>query len=282
VLNLCRVHAKLAIIAGTHMGKIADFLMRNTASVGKALPLVHTCQAYSLDSILADGRIRAHHCDVFNEDLTYFFVGRPAYKKELADEAAEWELPICFVFSYDIADAARIFPFDTGAFNRKLFPSFIQMMEMDNFELSSASNSPARVIGTFFGTSANYFRLRTSDEDTFNSNFSLGAFDAEVRSLHRLIMKTNKKPDKSTDYKKIDDRRLTVEVQFAKDKLLKKKELLAVVLPEPYFLEPRVTKYFKALGTKLISYQIHPLNPDVYYGIIYEKLYDFFRTKRFI
>ena len=264
------------------MPKLGDFLKRNSAVVSKPLPLVHTCQAYSLDAIMNATAIKTHHCHVFKEDLNYFFVGRPAYKKEIPEEAAEWELPICFVFSYDVSGAKRIYPFDSGAHDRKIFPSFIQMMNRDNFDIASTPDGPARIIGTFFGTPANYFRLKTSDEETFASKYSLGTFDAEVRALHRLIIKTGKPPDKSTEYKRIDDRRFTIEVQFPVDKMLRKKELLAVILPEPYFLEPKVTRYFQMLGAQLISYQIHPLNPNLYYGIIYEKIYDFFRRKKFL
>jgi hypothetical protein len=263
------------------MGKLADFLLRNSAVVGRPLPLVHTCQAYSLEGIIKGGVIKTHRCDIFKEQLNYFFVGRPAYKKELGEEAAEWELPVCFVVQYDISSAKRIYPFDSGAFANKMYPSFIQMMALDQFELKSAPDAPARIIGTFFGSPANYFRLKTNDEDSFNSSYSLGVFDTEVRALHRLILKTNKRPDQSTDYKKIDDRRFTVEVQFAEDKYLKKKDLLAVILPEPYLLDPKITRYFKTLGAKLISYQIHPLNPDLYYGIIYEKIHDFFSRNQF-
>lgn len=115
------------------MGKLGDFLMRNSASVGRPLPLVHTCQSHSLENIISSGKIKTHYCDVFQEDLNYFFVGRPAYKKDLDEEAAEWELPSCFVFSYDISGAKRIYPFDTGAYQRGLFPSFIQMMNRDEF-----------------------------------------------------------------------------------------------------------------------------------------------------
>ena len=261
---------------------LGDFLKRNSAVKGSPLPLVHTCQSYNLEGIMAASAISTRHCDVFKEQLNYFFVGRPAYKKELSSEAAEWELPICFVFSYDISNAKRIFPFDSGAFERKIFPSFIQMMNRDSFDVISTPDAPARVIGTFFGSPANYFRLKTPDEDTFAGKFSLGVFDAEIRALHRLIIKTGKPPDQSTEYKKIDDRRFTIEVQFPADKILNKKDLLAVVLPEPYFLDTKVTKYFRALGAQLISYQVHPLNPNLYYAIIYEKLYDFFRRKKYI
>jgi hypothetical protein len=116
------------------------------------------------------------------------------------------------------------------------------------------------------------------DEESFLGKYSLGVFDAEVRALHRLIIKSSDK--KNT--RNVDDRRFSIEVQFSSDKALRKKDLLAVVLPEPYLLEPRIVAYFKSLNAKIISYQIHPFNPNMYYGIIYEKVWEFYKRNKYL
>ena len=60
--------------------------------------------------------MRTSKCNVFKgEDLLYFFVGRPAYKKESVLEPHYWELPTCVICEYNITGAKRIYPFDTGA-----------------------------------------------------------------------------------------------------------------------------------------------------------------------
>lgn len=225
------------------------------------------------------GAIKAQLCDVFQEQLNYFFVGRPAYKAgHDDDESAFWELPICFIFRFDVTDSKRIYPFDTGAFSRRKFPRFIQMMNQDEFEMGSVVNGPEKYIGTFFGTPAKYFKMEPIDESKLQNKYSLGVFDAEIQALHRLVIR----PGPKIGATRTDDRRSTIEVQFDKDRVLLKKDLLAVIMPEPYFLEHKVTKYFEDLGAEIISYQTFPQNPTVYYAIIYQKIGDFFRAKKFM
>ncbi len=118
------------------MSALARFLERNSVKVGKSLPLVHSTKAYYLDKILTSGKIDTAHCDVFKEELAYFFVGRPAYKWETFGDAAEWELQVCFIFEYDIKDALRIFPFDSGAYNSR-YPPYLTMMQLHEFEVSN-------------------------------------------------------------------------------------------------------------------------------------------------
>jgi hypothetical protein len=82
------------------MGALLEFLKRNQISKANPLPLVHTTESYHLKKIISSGLIKASRCDVFrNENLSYFFVGRAAYKRDLHQEAEYWELPTCLVFS---------------------------------------------------------------------------------------------------------------------------------------------------------------------------------------
>jgi hypothetical protein len=139
-------------IGGALLSKLGDFLTRNSAITAKALPLVHTCHSYNLAGIISDSKIKTHYCDVFHEQLNYFFVGRPAYKKDLSEEAADWELPTVFIFSYNIVDAKRLYPFDTGALNKKMLPSFIQMMNRDSFDVADVPNAPDGLLAHFLAT----------------------------------------------------------------------------------------------------------------------------------
>jgi hypothetical protein len=123
------------------MSILSDFLLRNTVSPAGVLPLIHTTPSYHLKKFVASNRIIATECDVFKPDkLAYFFVGRPAYKYRNDNSEAEyWELPCCFVFEFAaVGNVGRIFPFDSGAFNNKRYPSYINQMELSNFESSSS------------------------------------------------------------------------------------------------------------------------------------------------
>src|SRR4051794_27358138 len=110
------------------MGALADFLGRNAVAAADTLPLVHSARSYDLRRIIGRNQIAVAPCDVFNEDLNYFFVGRPAYKFGSRDEEATyWELPVCFIFEYDVIPGVkRVFPFDTGAHHLGLYPEYVQ------------------------------------------------------------------------------------------------------------------------------------------------------------
>jgi len=110
------------------MSALQNFLKRNQITKANPLPLVHTTESYYLKKIVGSGIVEARRCNVFrNEKLSYFFVGRAAYKRELHQEAEYWELPACLVFSFFIDGVKRIYPFDSGAFKAKRYPSFINM-----------------------------------------------------------------------------------------------------------------------------------------------------------
>ncbi len=119
------------------MSVLSRFLQRNQITKASPLPLVHTTDSYYLKEIVDSGRIRAQRCNVFvGENLSYFFVGRAAYKRDLLQEAEYWELPTCLVFSFFVDGAKRIFPLDSGAFVAKRYPNFINMMNLADFEVA--------------------------------------------------------------------------------------------------------------------------------------------------
>jgi hypothetical protein len=93
------------------MGALSEFLKRNQISKSSPLPLVHTTESYHLKKIVSSGAIKASRCNVFRgETLSYFFVGRAAYKRDLHQEAEYWELPTCLVFSFFADGIKRIYP----------------------------------------------------------------------------------------------------------------------------------------------------------------------------
>jgi hypothetical protein len=257
------------------MSALFDFLQKNQIKKSKALPLVHTTEAYFLKKILKSGRIHTSRCDVFSknghEEIAYFFVGRPSYKFEVNNESEYWELPTCFLFEYSLANLRRLFPFDSGAFAAKRYPTFIQMMEMSEFQIADDAMATEKLIGTFFGTPSNYYRLKSLSADELRSGYQLEIFNEEILALHKLI---RSKSDR------FDDRRFSIEAQFSDGFDLKDRKLLAVVLPDIY-LESKdlVDKIEGELGAEILSYSIYPLNVSQYYYAIYERVELFYRAK---
>jgi len=124
-------------------GALSNFLMKNSIGTTGAMPVIHTTNAYAGKKIIQGDLIKPSRCDVFGEDLTYLFYGRPSYKKTGDAQIAHyWELPALFVMDYDKIAYKRIFPFDTGAFEGERYPSFINMMPLEEFEVTGALEAP--------------------------------------------------------------------------------------------------------------------------------------------
>ena len=157
------------------MSTLSDFLKRNTVKAGGTLPLIHTTRSYHLKELVSQNKLLATECSVFAPDkLSYFFVGRPAYKYQSTDaEAQHWELPCCFIFDFSVVTGIkRVYPFDSGAFNSNLYPPYINQIPLDHYDANDAPDAPSKIIGAFFGDVKSYFALAPKSEHSFNAEFS--------------------------------------------------------------------------------------------------------------
>ncbi|VVT00979.1 hypothetical protein [Erythrobacter sp. EC-HK427] len=262
------------------MSSFADFLERNSIVPSPSLPLVHSLPSYSLtNKVMPSDAIVPLMCDVFEgEKLNYFFVGRPAYKSMSTDAvAAEWELPCCFIFDYQsLGTFKRVFPFDSGAHDGKRYPEYIQMMELEKFDVTNVLDAPARIIGAYFRNVRDYFLLNPKSEEAFKQEFSITPLDAEIMAVHRLAG-DNRYRDK------YDDRRLAVEIQSEEQVDLTVKKPLAVILPCSYGDVPEVRDAIEGRwGADIITYTIQSLSVEAYYSTIYEKVLNFYEAKGLI
>jgi hypothetical protein len=253
------------------MGALAEFLKRNQITRSNPLPLVHTTESYHVKKIVASGTIKASRCNVFRgENLSYFFVGRAAYKRDLHQEAEYWELPTCLVFSFFADGVKRIYPFDSGAFKLRRYPNFVNMMDVADFEVGQDPEAPHKIIGTFFGTARNYYRLAARPREQFESRFDVEVLDEEMKALHKLIL---------TKDNKADDRRFAIEMQFDHDIDLHARKPILAILPETYLEDDAYMKKIEDLGAEVLTYPVYPLRKGFYYYAIYEKLDHFYASR---
>jgi hypothetical protein len=252
------------------MGALYDFLQKNQIEKKQALPLVHTTEAYHLKRIAKTGAIIAAPCTVFKgEDLSYFFVGRPAFKKKIDQEAEYWELPICFIVEFNSFRPKRVYPFDSGAFKAGLYPNYLSMMDLAEFEVSSDSECAEKLIGTFFTSSRNYYGLKARPADRFKSQFDVEVLEEEIRALHKIIEEKDSK---------FDDRRFAIEFQNASNLELNSSNVRAVVIPESYIESGYIVDFIESkLDADIITYPMFPLNKEYYYYAIYEKVESYLR-----
>lgn len=253
------------------MSALFEFLQKNQIEKSKSLPLVHSTEAYFIKNIMRTGQLVASPCKVFsNEKLSYFFVGRPAFKRLIAREAEYWELPMCLVVDFNALKPKRVFPFDSGAFQGKLYPNFLNMMSLDDFEVAADANAAQKIIGTFFASPRAYFNLKPRAADEFEARFDVNVLEEEIKALHKLIA-----------FKEgaVDDRRFAIEYQIEGDWALEKDKVLAVVLPESYIESERVVSYIENdLGAEIITYPFYPMKKEYHYYAIYQKVEAFLKS----
>jgi hypothetical protein len=260
------------------MSTLSDFLLRPNVPAKGILPLVHTTRALHLRTICPSNKIIPARCDVFTgENLTYFFMGRPAYKYYSGGGEAEyWQLPCCFVFEFSsVQKIERIFPFDSGAFNGRLYPTYINEMELNNFEASAASDAASKIVGAFFGTTSRYFRLLNRDQEEFEKEFQLGAFDAEIKALHRL--------SRERSGESFDDRRFSIELQSSGVLDLTVTKPLAVIVPMTYLDDGNFRNQVESVwACTPLRYPTYAFSSHHHYYAIYERVEAFFRQKGFL
>lgn len=256
------------------MSALFDFLQKNQIEKASALPAIHSTEAYFIKRFMATGAIEPSACKFFGgEKLSYFFVGRPAFKRPLAGEPDYWELPMCFIVDYKAIKRRRIFPFDSGAFKEGSYPNFISMMDLSEFAVERDNEAVEKMIGTFFGTNRSYFMLKSRGQTDFDSRFDVSVLEEEIKALHKLI---------TLKHEKLDDRRFAIEVQTDQEFKLEKEKILGVVIPETYIENTRVVKFIeKDLNASILTYPLYPLKKEYYYYAIYEKVDHFFRQKGF-
>ena len=232
---------------------------------------MHTTSAYRSKGILRAGALEPQPCDVFKgENLTYFFYGRPSYKRESKNQISKyWELPVVFIMNYSSVKIRRIYPFDTGAFLRNYYPDFIGMTPLQEFELDSTIDAPQRLVGSFFVNAERYFRLKPRMKNDFLNRFQVDVMEEEVRALHDLTAHFDEK---------IDDRRFSIEIQTAESTDLGG-QVMAVVFPEEYAESDEFVDMVYKLGAEPLIYPSYPLKQEMYYHTIYNIVFEFYRSK---
>lgn len=214
--------------------------------VAKRLAWCHTTDAFRLRKIIADGVFAPSHCDVFGEELLYFFYGRPAFRREESEQVRlSSRAPVSVILSPDLSDKGRrLFPFDSGAFSSHYSQWMHHGMKLADFELACPGDAPQRSVAAFFGTNADYLRASPSQPPKpYQGEF-------EVESVVELL----KDPGSS----KADDRRLAVELQVSRPVAFDATSVLALVVPDELVQAAWFDSFLNGpgAGIEVCTYQI--------------------------
>lgn len=211
------------------------FLEAQTSSTENPLPLTHTTDAFDLRDIVSSAEIQPSYCEIFREELSYFFYGRPAYRKNgtiQANSLAAYA-PIVLIFKPSVADdAITAFPFDSGAFkDEKYLEVMHHRMAVEDFGLEPSLEKIGKLVIFFFGSNNRYY-----DQIPARKR-KAGAGEFEAQGYSELVVYRGKNER--------DDRSTTIEVIL--DNHLKLKDnLLAVIVPSSFLKDKSVRKCFKA------------------------------------
>lgn len=237
------------------------------------LPYVHTTDAYRFADVLSSKELHPSDCDVFGERLLYLFLGRPAYRtRRSTNDNLTFDLPVAVILKPDatIPPSKRIYPFDTGAFERGLYSTYFHKESiLEDFELTNTSSSPVSYISHFYTSIREYYNGAT------RKNVDLPFDGFEARGLLELARAI---PDPSAPSTLAPDQRSSsVEVQIQSPVKLTG-NTLAIVLPQQYLDEPSVSTaideidptyvktydVMKNMGTREIAAIIFHVVRDVY------------------
>jgi len=257
------------------MKTLKEFLQNNGRESTLTLPIVHNSESIRVQRAIEEGSIKTRKCNVFEgENLSYFFLGRPSYKS-LGKDKQHWELPSTVILDIGNLQPKRVFPFDTGAFKRGFHPSYTQMFDLEDFELEPTTHSVERYIGTFFGSSDNYFKGKPISKREFLDTHDILPTEACLHAISSLI-------NGESINKKLDERRSAIEYQFDSNIDITQSNLLAVIMPEVYLQDDEFVASISATGAELLTYSMYPINSDYYNFALYERCHSFFSRKGWI
>jgi hypothetical protein len=240
-----RVGAKIMAMKPRHKiiasgrARFESFIDRQPASSEKPLPLTHTTDAFDLRDIIVDKKIKPRHCAIFDEDLSYHFYGRPAYRKNAETQANSLAAyaPVIFIFKPTIADKAiAAFPFDSGAYAGERYSDVIHhRMSVKDFGLEPSFEKIGKLVAFFFGNNKRYYdQIPTPGK-------AIGKLEFEAESIKELVTYRGKNDR--------DDRSSTIELIFDKGIELKG-NLLGIIVPNSFMKD-------RAFKTTLSTLDVH-------------------------
>ena len=243
---------------------LREFLENSNLAVAKEPPLVHSTNVQNIWKIKKTGAIIAMPCSVFKADkLCYCFVGRPAYKRDDIESPQIWQLPMAFVLRFqEPISTKRIYPFDSGAFIHNRLPDYVTGFDSDGYELSSDRRNIGRLISLVYKNPEKYFVRAAAGFEEITEQYEMSLRHQEVMAVCKLAL------DNSS--RKCDDRAAAIEVSLDQDVILKRENLLGVVVPDEVTREPSIMKWLSELTQNVETYTHFPLSLYSHYGQVYQ------------
>lgn len=253
------------------MSTIKDYLLQHPDCVNKSLtllPLMHSCECFNARSILTSQRLEVNYCHVFKERLLYFYYGKASYpvgeKVEKFRTDSEY-LPVCFILDTRKIRIHKVYPFDSGAFDAKVYKDFIHRnMEIDEFEIPNSIDGIKSYLSFMFGNNENYIEGVALKKDLTNNPY--------------LDALTNMMTANGT--MNFDVRGRTIEV-ISKENVQIKDAVKCIILPQNLLQDNTIVNFLKDNNIDYIKYKVIQLvHPTGYYNTILEKASNYIETHK--
>jgi len=236
--------------------------LQSTLPVNDRLKWCHRTDAFALREIIRGGSVAPQLCEVFHQQLTYLFYGRPAYRTLESEQIrVSARAPVILIFNNSIERAGvRLFPFDSGAFESRYAPWRHRRMELSGFTMPCGRDAAERHVSAFFGSRDCYLSMQPSRPNRLYG----GEF--EVEAIAEMFV------DTSAEH--ADDRRLAIELQLGRDLSLTRTDASAIVIPESISEAKWLRDWAAGPGAGVIvkTYQLRPLHTSGHYQAKLEEI----------
>jgi len=231
------------------------------------MPLVHTCDCYTLRNIISSKKIIPTLCPVFKEELIYYFYGRPSYRvndKGLAFNTSS-VYPACLIIQPDeVKSITRIFPFDSGAYAAGLYSNHLHKnSKQEDYLFDSNYVFVQKFVKFFYDTNQNYFDGKTTLQ---KSTIQPCAY--ELETIYSLINVSHGEH--------FDDRCYTIEVQSSASIELNNSALKAIVIPDTVAGDSELAAYLYDNEIEPITYTTCRVAPSHLTPLVIAKVREFY------
>jgi hypothetical protein len=172
--------------------------------------------------------------------------------------------PISFVFKKDLIwNAARLHPFDTGAFiDKRMITTIHSDFGLVDFELTAIPESAQAIVSAFYDGNKNYIDCNPTNkldvEDLIKKR------QLQVETYYDLL--------RSAPNERGDERLHSIEVQFNNDVPLNG-NLLAVVIPGRFFDDEQRRSTADAWKCKVVTYHLQAVfTPKDLMSLLFDKV----------
>jgi hypothetical protein len=180
-------------------------------------------------------------------------------------------MPTVFVMRFQKTPSIkRIYPFDSGAFVNRLLPQYITVFPLESFNLGVDPAIIGRFLSLFFLDEKSYLRRHVGSLDELKNKFNIGPLEMPIEALIKLYAEHS-----NAQY---DDRSAALEVQIDKDIDLQSSDCIGIVVPEEMIRDSRIKSTLESVSANIETYQIHPVNPDWHFILVYEAVTRIYRS----